>query len=48
VTIADVLVEARAVTAGSSNPLYEMDHDGRITRADVAIVARQLGRRCSR
>jgi hypothetical protein len=48
VTIADVLAEARAIMRGSTNSLYDINHDGRVNNADLQIIARQLGRSCTR
>ncbi|MGD0114728.1 MAG: dockerin type I domain-containing protein [Dehalococcoidia bacterium] len=44
----DLLVESRAINRHSTNPLYDVNHDGKVNYADLLMIAQQLGRRCTR
>jgi hypothetical protein len=46
VTVRDVLLEAMAVVFGRNAPRYDVNHDGRVTIADLLIVISHLGRTC--
>jgi hypothetical protein len=46
VTLADVAAETLALLRASQNPRYDVNHDGKVNLIDLAIVVRQLGRRC--
>ncbi|MGD0116262.1 MAG: dockerin type I domain-containing protein [Dehalococcoidia bacterium] len=48
VTVIDLLVESNAINRRSSNPLYDMNHDGLVNYADLQMIGQQLGRRCTR
>ncbi len=47
VTMADVLIEARAIMRGSTSPLYDINHDAKVNNTDLIMIAQQLGRRCT-
>ena len=48
VTITDLLLESAAINRHSTNPLYDINHDGKVNNTDLQLIAQQLGRRCRR
>ncbi len=47
VTWRDVVAEARALLRHDTNARYDVDGDGRVDARDLAMVVRQIGRRCA-
>jgi hypothetical protein len=41
-----VLAEVRAIIHHSRSTRYDLNGDGRVNWLDLAVVVRQLGRRC--
>jgi hypothetical protein len=43
----DYVAEYLAILRRSNDPRYDVNHDGRVNCADLAIIKSQLGQRCS-
>jgi len=47
VTYLDYVAEYLAILFRNHNPRYDVNHDGKVNNADLALVQSQIGQRCS-